>query len=289
MGARPFFPQGWRRFRRQIAQANEYVLLLDYDGSLTPIVRDPKKAFLSASMRKLLVDLSRQKGIYIGILSGRSLKEIQKLVGVKGIFYAGNHGLEIVNPLTPPSPPKGERGRVRGKEVFEHARRYQPLIQRLARKLSRQVEKIPGVWVEDKGITLSVHYRCCSAADTAGVLAICQRFTSPWEARRQIWVTRGKKVYEIRPAIEWNKGEAVEFFLKQLPHSTKNRLVAYIGDDTTDEDAFIVVKRRGGLAIRVGGSGQRTKAPYYLYGITQAHRFLTLLSKMETIDGSCGC
>lgn len=275
MGARPFFPQGWRRFRRQIAQANKYVLLLDYDGTLTPIARDPSAALLSKGMRDVLTQLAAQKGITLGILSGRKLSEIRHLVGIPRILYGGNHGFEL-----------WIRGR---KRVLAQANRFLPLVRMLGKDLSRRLDGFAGVWVEDKGITLSVHYRRCSAADTAGVLAICQRFTSPWEARRQIRVTRGKKVYEIRPAIEWNKGKAVEFFLKQLPHSTKSRLMIYIGDDTTDEDAFIVVKKKGGWAIRIGGSGQRTKAPYYLYGITQAHRLLTLLFKMETGNAFRDC
>ena len=187
MKAKPFFPVGWRRLQRQSERANDRVLLLDYDGTLTPIVRDPSAALLSKGMRDVLTRLAVQKGITLGILSGRKLDQIRRLVRIPKILYGGNHGFEL-----------WIRGR---KRVLAQANRFLPLVRMLGKELSRRLDGFTGVWVEDKGITLSVHCRRCSAADTAGILAICQRLTSPWEARRQIRVTRGKKVYEIRPAI----------------------------------------------------------------------------------------
>ena len=251
------------------------VLLLDYDGTLTPIVRNPSAALISKGMRSVLTRLAAQKRITLGILSGRKLSEIRRLVGIPGILYGGNHGFEL-----------WIGGR---KKVLAQAKRFLPLMRMLSKELSRQLGGFPNAWVEDKGITLSVHYRRCSAAKAERVLTICRRLTDPWETKRRIRVTRGKKVYEIRPAIKWDKGKAVEFLLKQMPHSARDRFIVYIGDDTTDEDAFSAVKRKRGWAIRVGGSREKTKASYFLDGVVQARRFLTLLSRMETNDVSRGC
>ncbi len=275
MKTKPFFPAGWRRLQWQITRANDCVLLLDYDGTLTPIVRNPSAARLSKGMRDVLTRLAAQKKVTLGILSGRKLDQIRRLVRIPRILYGGNHGFEL-----------WIRGR---KRVLARANRFLPLMRRLGKELSRRLDGFAGVRVEDKGITLSVHYRRCSAADTTRVLAVCRQLTGPWETKRRIRVTRGKKVYEIRPAIAWDKGKAVESFLKQLPHPAGNRLVIYIGDDTTDEDAFIAVRKRGGWAIRVGGSREKTKASYRLAGVTETRRFLTLLSNRETKDASCGC
>ncbi|MBI1976868.1 MAG: trehalose-phosphatase, partial [Candidatus Omnitrophica bacterium] len=242
---------------------------------LTPIVRDPSAALLSKGMRDVLTRLAAQKKVTLGILSGRKLDQIRRLAGIPRILYGGNHGFEL-----------WVHGRRR---VLTRAIRFLPLMRRLGKELSRRLDGFAGVRVEDKGITLSVHYRCCSAAETSRVLTICRQFTAPWEIKRRVRVTRGKKVYEIRPAIPWDKGKAVEFFLKQLPHSAGRKLVIYIGDDTTDEDAFITVKKRRGWAIRVGGSHGETEASYRLAGVIEVRRLLTLLSTMETRDEVCGC
>ncbi len=270
--ARSFFPKGWEKFRKEWDRSYHRLLLLDYDGTLTPIVRDPSVALLSRGMRDVLTRLSARKGVSLGILSGRALGQIRCLVRVPKIRYGGNHGFEL-----------WIRGR---KRILAKANCFLPLMRAMGRELARRLARVPGVLVEDKEITLSVHYRRCSVADTARVLAVSRQLTHHWEAKRQIRVTRGKKVYEIRPAIEWDKGKAVEFFLKQLPHPAGSGLVAYIGDDTTDEDAFVAVRKRGGWPIRVGGSQKKTKARYYLNGITEVRRLLTLLSTMEIGDAS---
>src|SRR3990167_5446400 len=95
MMSKPFFPAGWRRLQRQIRRVNDCVLLLDYDGTLTPIVRDPSAALLSKEMRDVLTRLAARKGITLGILSGRKLSEIRRLVDIPKILYGGNHGFEL--------------------------------------------------------------------------------------------------------------------------------------------------------------------------------------------------
>lgn len=258
-----FFPEGWALFQDELRRAASCVLVLDYDGTLTPIVRHPRQARLSSSMRKLLEELSRKRGIYLGILSGRRLEEVRRLVGVSGIFYAGNHGFEFQSE--------------KKTKVLKIAQETRPLIRRLALQLSRKLEPIPGAWVEDKGFTLSVHYRNCPSFEVPMVLAICNELTQRWRAEEKIRVTEGKKVYEIRPGIEWDKGKALEWFLRNLPSKARQGIVVYLGDDTTDEDAFRVVRERKGWGIRVGEPEGPTQASYHLRGIQEVRRFLFLL------------
>lgn len=263
--AQPFFPHGWRKLRRELKRYPSCVVFLDYDGTLTRVVRDPHRALLSDSMRGLLERLTRQRGVYVGILSGRKLQEIHQLVRVPGIFYAGSHGFEL-----------GSRGQ---KVVFERAERTRFFTRRLAKQLSNKLQGIPGVWVEDKGLTFTVHYRRCRASDIDGVLLICDDLIRRWRSRGDVRVTLGKKVYEVRPAIQWDKGRAMEWFLRNLPVTARNGFLVYLGDDTTDEDAFRIVRKKSGWTIRVGPLNEKTEAFYGVRGIGEVRRFLMLLLK----------
>lgn len=261
--ARLFFPHGWRRLRRECKRSLYCVLILDYDGTLTRIVREPGEAFLSGSMRDLLGRLARQQRVRLGILSGRKLDQLRRLVRLKGIWYAGNHGLEMEF---------GKRTL-----ILRQAVRASLHIQRLAGQLSKKLRVIAGACVENKGFTLTVHYRKCRASDTAKVRQICADAVGRQEGKRRLRVVQGKKVCEIRPAIEWDKGAAVQWFLHNLAAPGPRRLLVYLGDDTTDEDAFRVVRKLGGWAIRVGQSPKETDASYVVRGVNEVRRFLTVL------------
>src|SRR3989338_2375424 len=130
MKSKPFFPAGWRRLQRQIEWVNDLVLLLDYDGTLTPIVRDPSAALLSKGMRDVLTRLAAQKKVTLGILSGRKLDQIRRLVRIPRILYGGNHGFEL-----------WIRGR---KRVLAQANRFLPLVRMLGKELSRRLDGFTG-------------------------------------------------------------------------------------------------------------------------------------------------
>ncbi len=263
--ARPFFPRGWTRLRRRIERYGRCAVFLDYDGTLTRIRRDPDEAALSKSMRGLLRRLAREEGIEVGILSGRALRDLRRRVGIRGVFYSGNHGLEIE-----------WRG---GRRRHGPAGRFVPLIHRLAERVARRVRGIDGARIEDKGLTCSVHYRGCLASDARRVYHICEEVTGPWRARGDIRVTRGKKVYEIRPGIGWDKGKALAWMLRALWGKGRKGPAVYLGDDATDEDAFRAVKRMSGLAIRVGTAPYATQATYTMGGIPEVRRLSVLLLK----------
>lgn len=228
-------------------------IFLDFDGTLAPICATPKAAALSGETKKLLRKLSKADGVKIAIVSGRSLRDIKGKVGIAGIIYAGNHGLEMEGPGV----------------------RFSPLIcagYTLALKtikgiLARKLFPVKGVLLEEKGISLALHYRLVDRQRVAAVKKIFRDTVERYRADGRISVLSGKKVLEVRPGLKWGKGRAVKWLLaRQGPV-----FPVYVGDDLTDEDAFGALKNRG-LTVVVGK--RHSLARYYLEGGAGVRRFL---------------
>ena len=239
------------------------LLNLDYDGTLTPIAATPEEAVLSPEVKSVLGELARLKDCELAIISGRALRDIRKMVGLKNIAYVGNHGFEIDGPrihfasLTPPDI----------KKIFLKVK--DDLIKNLA--------KLEGAIIEDKGLTLSVHYRLVPEEKADFVVKIFHKTCRPYLKKKQIKIGPGKKVFEIKPPIEWDKGKAVLWILSQRKRAEggKNVLPIYIGDDRTDEDVFLTLKKNG-ITVFVGQDG-RSAAHYYVKDTAEVLRFLRLI------------
>lgn len=218
-------------------------LFLDFDGTLAPIAPAPRLVKMHAGMRRLLKETARRKGTRIAIISGRQLTDVRRRTGIPGIVYAGNHGLEI---------------RGRGIAYTEpKAAATAPLLAGIARKLGIALKGYSGVLVENKGLTLSVHYRLLPAVETGRMLSTVRHLLAPALRRKIIRLTAGKKVLEVRPNVSWGKGNALEFILKHAERKGRRRYVpVYIGDDTTDVPAFRAARRRGGFGVYVGRRGR---------------------------------
>jgi trehalose-phosphatase len=238
-------------------------LLMDYDGTLTPIVAKPELAVLSSGMRDLLEKLSKK--FIVGIISGRSLADVKNLVRVSGIYYAGNHGFEISGPKLKLKNPEAEKIR--------------PLIQELCKKLEKEVKDINGALVENKGLTFSLHYRLVSKEDFIKLKRIFRAQVRHYISEGKIKVTEGKKVFEIRPNIEWDKGKAVKWLISTLRMA--DALPIYIGDDKTDEDAFLELKNRG-ITILVSEKQEKeeSNAKYFLNDVGEVKKFLKKLVEL---------
>lgn len=251
----------WSSLKRQIASAERLFLFLDYDGTLAPIAEHPSKARLSARTRRLLKEFTHHPGICVALVSGRSLRDLKQMVRLPGLLYIGNHGLELQGPKL--------------RYVHPVARESRPLLQRLARLLKRTLSSIPGAWVEDKGFTLSVHYR--SVAPDRLLLVENKFFevVGPYLEKQQVRVTEGKRVLEVHPAPRWTKGTAIRWFLTRRMASADNKriLPIYIGDDQTDEDAFEVLKPQG-ITVRVGSSSRVSQAGYTVKSSQEVQEFL---------------
>jgi len=244
--------QSWREFIEDYRAAEHRLFLADYDGTLAVIVGRPEDARITESAREKLKDLAKKPRTTVGVISGRSIKEVKAMAGVPGIYYSGNHGLEIEGP--------GLR------YVHPQARAVRPLMKELAARLEQALDGIEGIIVQDKDLSLSVHYRLARPEDEGAVADAVNRVTAPHAARGEIRVYPMKKIWEVRPPLDWDKGKAVEFIGNEIKTKYKlsRLLTVYLGDDATDEDAFRVLHRPEGWGVYVGGDNQKSAAGYYL-------------------------
>ena len=244
---------------KQVRTASHTILFLDYDGTLVPICREPALAQLSLDTKKVLRDLSRHPRYSVGIISGRSLREVRKLVGSAHLFYAGNHGFEMVFQ----------------NRVWAHPslKVCTPELKKIVRKLRYHTRAINGMYIENKKITVSVHYRNVSDQSPGRILKIVAQVVEPFS--QHFTIARGKKVFEVRPRIDWDKGKAVEE-LTRLSALQSKPLKVYIGDDQTDEDAFGVLAPED-ISIRVGYK-KGSAARYFCRGSGEVVSFLKKLA-----------
>lgn len=236
----------------------EALIFLDYDGTLTPIVDTPDLAILDNSTRETI---QRLAACYkTSIVSGRATEDVKSKVQIEGIFYAGSHGFEILSP-------DGKS------EINSEARAICPLIDEAQIQLEKNLKDIDGVLVENVKYTISVHYRLVSDKDFLKVETAVKEIINSYD---QLKVTYGKKVFEIKPDIDWHKGKAVQWILKVLNYTPKNNFVIYIGDDTTDEDAFSMIGDKG-FGILVAGELRASAAKYWIKDTDEVKKVLEYL------------
>jgi trehalose 6-phosphate phosphatase len=259
----------WDEFSADCMAAPHILLLADYDGTLTPIVSRPEDAVLSASVREILTSLSQKKSFSVGVISGRSIEEIKRLVQIKDIYYSGNHGLEIDGPALEYRNPAALSART--------------LIGSLSARLSAELSGTGGVIVQNKGFSLSVHYRLVKPGDESTVAAAVERVTAPLVKKGEIRVFKQKKVWEMRPPLDWDKGRAVKFIGREISTKLKlhRLLTVYLGDDTTDEDVFRVLHHPDGWSIYVGEETRQSAAEYYLESTDEVTELLYKLADIK--------
>jgi len=248
-------------FRDQFTQKDVFVFL-DYDGTLTPIVATPDLAVLSEDMRKVVKELSLH--YKVSIVSGRATDDVQNKVQIDGIFYAGSHGFEIVDP----------NGKIK---INEEARALRQVIDAAHRQLNEKLKDVKGALVEHVKYTISVHYRLVSDDDLQKVNEAVEEILIEYSNLRK---TSGKKVFELRPRIDWHKGKAVEWILSCLGYQPENHLVVYIGDDVTDEDAFAALKGKG-FGILVADTPRSSKAAYMIKDTQDVKKVLEFLIQVK--------
>lgn len=195
------------------------ILLLDFDGTLAPIVARPEMAGMPKRTRRALDSLMVLSGVTVAVVSGRGLADVRERAAIPGIAYAGNHGMEIEG-----------AGLHR---IHPEAAAARPELEEAAREIGYVLGAIDGAFVEDKGLTLSIHYR--QAAERKA--EVRNAVNGAAGGRPGLKVTEGKMVLEVRPRVEWDKGRAVLFLLDQM-RPPAGAPVLYLGDDRTDEDAF---------------------------------------------------
>lgn len=244
-------------------------LFLDLDGTLAPIEARPDLVEVPAATRAVLEDLARL--CPVAVVSGRGLEDVRDKVAVRSLFYVADHGFQILGP-------------VRARLELEVGRECRPQLEQAAAALRRGLEGIEGALLEEKGLSLSVHYRLVPQARHAAVLRVVADVADRFPTLR---VTEGKLVYEFRPPDEWNKGKALAWIMEHLgmgraqveaegANPPETGFPIALGDDLTDEDMFTAVEGWG-AGIIVGDPGRPTRATYHLADHLETARFLQSL------------
>ena len=210
------------------------LLLLDIDGTITPIAATPSAAMVSDSVRGALGELTRASGVYVAIVTGRSVADARRLVGVEGAWYAGNHGLEVAPPGGAPT-------------VTDSVAQFAHPVEVAATRLAQLVRAVPGAILENKRWSLSVHYRLAER-DSLPELGLRVR-----KVARELGfdVTGGKEVLELRPPVRINKGTAAIDIARRLGALDDGASILCAGDDETDEDMLSAIRQRSRTAVTV--------------------------------------
>lgn len=222
----------------QVLRERPSALISDIDGTLSPIAASPEEAVVLPECRRALEALASRLDL-VAVISGRTAAEARRMVGLNGLLYVGNHGLERWD---------------RVHAYRNDAAAFESDIQELRARLENELRAVPDVRVEDKGVILSLHYRGASRPEEVRqqILRLLGRLLPS----ARFVVAEGKMVVEVRPPLAPNKGTVVEGLIRE--HGLRGAV--FLGDDVTDVDAIRALKRLrdsglGALAIGVAGDG----------------------------------
>jgi trehalose-phosphatase len=249
----------WPLFHKKILSAKRKLLILDFDGTLAKIAKTPHEVVLGNKTIKALTVLSGLSFYKLAVVSGRTLENLKSFFHIENAIYAGNHGLEL----------KG--GKLSLPEKARKAKKLEALVWLLGEKLREDLSNVPGILIEDKNYTLSIHYRNISREHYPFFKQEIKRFRKQYAHWPLIW-RAGKKVWEVRPGVKWDKGELALYLTKKFPDA----LPIIVGDDDTDEDMFKALRHRG-VTIRVGQS-KKSSAEFYVNSSKEVRVFLERLA-----------
>ena len=253
----------WPNIARRVRDAEKTLVLFDFDGTLAPIAERPELAALSLRTRGLLTNLSQREEYIAGVISGRGLEDVTSRVDVAGMIFAGNHGFEMSGPGV--------------SFVHPAAGQMRETQERALRDLKEALSGLPGVIIEDKGLTLSVHYRLTPEDLMAEVQRRFNDSVMPHVLSGRLRTTAGKMVLEVRPNLDWDKGKAVAMLQEMCPEAA---LTMFFGDDVTDEDGFVVVQEGNGIAVFVGAARLPTRALHRVDSPAEVTEALGLLVQL---------
>lgn len=248
------------------------ILLTDFDGTLTPIQEHPDLVILSEEMRQTLLRFSQNRTFFLGIITGRSLRQIKKLINIPKILYAANHGIELEGPGVRFSSPEAKKARYNLWHVYM--------------QLFKALRHIEGVYLEDKGYAVSLHYRLVKKIrDREFVTKTLDSIIKPYLEKNILSLSTGKMVYEIRPPVTWNKATTIQWLLTNyFPlEFSGDALLVYLGDDQADIEVFTAFSGKR-LMVFVGTPTDTSAADYYVNSPEEVKSFLELLYKQKDAD-----
>ena len=243
------------------------VVLLDVDGTLAPIAPRPEDASVPAPTRAAVAALARARDVHVAVVSGRGAADARQLVGVDGVWAIGNHGLETINP-------DGQLS------IDQRVRAWEDALRSVRSGAEEAAALVPGALVEDKGATLSIHYRLADAADVPQL----ERAVATAAERAGLRVTRGRKIIEVRPPLAVDKGTAVLALAERLGATERSASILFAGDDTTDEDAMAALRglHADAVTIHVEGEEPRaTRAEFRASSTAELGKWLAALAAMR--------
>lgn len=197
------------------------VLLLDVDGTLSPIAPRPIDATVPEQTRRVLAEFAAMPDVHVAIVSGRAVDDARRMVAVDGLWAIGNHGIEI-------APPNGMS------VVREDIAPFADQVAGASARVSEIVHDMLGVFVEDKRWTASVHYRLADPVIVPGLTASVVQIASEYG----LIVKHAKKTLELRPPVEVDKGTAALELISAIGATDIDASILAAGDDLTDEDMF---------------------------------------------------
>lgn len=243
------------------------VVMLDVDGTLAPIVEMFDRATVPVETQRAVAALAERSDVHVALVSGRSAAVARRMVGVRNLWVAGNHGFEIEGPdgedLADPS-------------VY----RYRAVIATAVERLEPLVSAMHGVIVENKTITLSVHWRLADLAIAPGLREAVEQVSQPLGLR----ITEGKRIFEIRPPALIDKGTAVLALAERLTSGHDGGAIVFAGDDVTDEDAIRALRAHHPRSVTVrilGEESSPTEAEFSLRDTQAMRLFLEELARLR--------
>ncbi len=256
------------------------ILFLDYDGTLAPFAENPDNATPLTGIIETIEKINKSKNVYVTIISGRTLSSLNKLINIPNLNYVGTHGLEYRfakkdNKISESDKHKSTDEKIKNllNNILESTKDVLPKIRSYFEYLKNNHH---GVEYEDKKYTLTLHH------SPSYQIGRVMEYLESTIRNTQLEIIKGRNIIEVRPS-GWNKGKAVEFILenilnKEIKQSEKDYLTIYIGDDTTDEDAFNVLS---GINVYVKNEDDlQTAADFYLYNPKDVLTFLDIIGEI---------
>ncbi len=245
----------------------------DVDGTISPIVSEPDAIQITPRNRALLRALTAQLPL-VAVISGRAVDDVRERIGIAGLVYIGNHGLEWA---------AGDRV-----EIPPEVQTYRPALEAALQAIQRI--QVPGLYLEDKGATLSIHYRQCPNPDAVGEQLRPRLIHIA--AAQGLHLSAGRRVFELRPPLAIDKGVA----FARLVERYHLEAAVYLGDDTTDADALRTARhlRQQGTCYALGlavlsadtPAAVRAHADLSLLGVEDVEVFFAWLLKARTASST---